>query len=78
MAPPENEVTLREDEVGLATPVLAAGTVAAWFGLEIFYVMTDRPTISTQLVRFYRQWPTLGLLWGLVAGLLMGHWFWRD
>jgi len=66
------------DAVGLATPVLAAGTLAAWVGLEIFYVQTGKPTISTQIVRLYRQWPTFGMLWGLVVGLLLGHWFWRD
>ena len=68
---------MQEDEVGLATPILAAGTLAVWLGLELYYVRTGRPTISTQLIRFNEQWPTFGVLWGLVTGLLMGHWFWR-
>lgn len=68
---------MKDDEVGLATPILAAVTLVAWLALELYYVRTGRPTVSTQLIRFNEQWPTFSTLWGLVTGLLMGHWFWR-
>lgn len=68
---------MSDDNVGLATPILAAGTLAVWLGLEVYYVQTKRPTISDQLVAFNRDWPTFGVLFSLVTGLLMGHWFWR-
>lgn len=69
-------MTLPED-VGILTLVLAVGTLVAWFALEFFYVLNGQPTVSEQVVTLFRQWPTFGMLFGLIVGLLLGHWFWR-
>jgi len=63
-------------EVGLMTPILALGTLAVWFVLEMFYIWNGMPSISTQISTLYHQWPTFGMLFALVVGLLLGHWFW--
>jgi hypothetical protein len=66
------------DEVGIATFVLTIATLAAWFALEFVYVLNGKPSISDQVVTLFRQWPPFGMLVGLVVGLLLGHWFWRQ
>jgi hypothetical protein len=69
-------VSLPED-VGIATFWLFVVTVVAWFALEFFYAFNGAPTISTQIITLFKQWPTFGMLFGLVVGLLLGHWFWH-
>ena len=63
-------------EVGLLTPVLALATVGAWLALELAYIWTGQPSVSQQIITLFTQWPTFGLLFGLIVGLLLGHWFW--
>ena len=47
-----------------ATPKNAAQWCKAW-------------KAGTQIEKLNAIWPTLGMLSGLVAGLLLGHWFFR-
>ena len=64
------------DDVGILTLVLAVATLVAWTALELFYVWGGQPSISEQIWTLFRAWPTFGVLFALVVGLLMGHWFW--
>ena len=63
---------------GILTLVLAIITLVVWLVLEFALVLTGQPSISTQIVNLFEQWPPFGMLFGLVVGLLMGHWFWRE
>lgn len=59
------------------TLVLFLVTVVAWFALEFWRLLHHQDSISTQIEKLNAVWPTLGMLTGLVAGLLLGHWFFR-
>jgi hypothetical protein len=60
----------------METLLLVTGTVVAWFAVEFYLIWKKQPTISDEIIKLYRQFPTLGLLVGLIFGLLFGHWFW--
>lgn len=66
------------ENVGILTLLLSIVTLVAWFALEFFYVLNGQPSISDQIVTLFKQWPTFGMLFALVIGLLLGHWFWRS
>ena len=65
-------------EVGILTFIWFVGAIVIGFILEFFYVLNGQPSISDQVVTLFKQWPTFGMLFGLVVGLLLGHWFWRS
>ena len=50
-------------------------TVVAWFGLEFWFVLRGKPSISGRIWAVYHQWPPLGMLTGLVVGMLLAHFF---
>ena len=60
------------------TLALLGLTIVAWVALEFWYVLRGKPSISARVWAVYAQWPPLGMLTGLVVGLLLGHWFWRQ
>lgn len=57
------------------TLVLGIVTVLAWFALEFWRVLHHEASISQQVQGLFRVWPTVGMLFGLIGGLLLGHWF---
>ncbi|MHB8398593.1 MAG: hypothetical protein ACYDCI_06620 [Candidatus Limnocylindrales bacterium] len=60
-----------------STPVLVIGTIVAWAAVEAFRISRHEATISDDIKAEYKVWPTIGMLYGLVMGLLGGHWFFQ-
>lgn len=59
--------------------VLGIVTIAAAFfylGYELFALATGRTVITTRVRAAFREYPPLGFLVGLGAGLLGAHFFW--
>jgi hypothetical protein len=57
------------------TLILGIVTVLAWFALEFWRVLRGESSISQQIQGLYKVWPTVGMLFGLITGLLLAHWF---
>jgi hypothetical protein len=60
----------------METWLLLGGTVLAWAVVEGYLLANKKRTISGEFQALFRQWPTFGVLFALIAGLLLGHWFW--
>lgn len=59
-----------------AIAILAVMTAAAWLGLEAWLYATGRPLITTKVREWNRATGGLvALVFGLVAGILGGHFF---
>ncbi len=59
----------------MSTPLLIIGTIVAWCVVEAWRITHHEGSISADIQRFYRVWPTVGMLFGLTFGILLAHWF---